>query len=145
MVIFFLNSNFRNLIINVGASTSKEEVLNKFGKRSPPVIHISGTIKQYSEDQSSIINSYKLMILNPNKKQGTYKIEIIDNDLYTHSIHDPIFLDAGKKKIVSFNIRTSKMDKNDSRSVKQITLRAIDVENLELFVDEKIGFILKGF
>ncbi len=140
---YFLNSNFRNLIINVGASTSIEGALHQLGKRSPPVIHINGTIKQYTENKTSIINNYVLMILNPNKEQGIYKIEIIDNDLYTHSIHNPISLEAGKKKKISFNIQTSKTNKNTGQKVIQVTLRAIDTENPELFMDDKIGFVLK--
>ena len=145
IITFFLNSNFRNLVINVGASTSTEEALHQLGKRTPPIIQISGAIKQYAENQNSIINSYELMILNPNKKQGIYKIEILDNPLYTHSIHNPISLEAGKKKNILFNIQTSKTNEDINKRIKEITIRATDTKNSELFIDNKVGFILKRF
>ncbi len=137
---FFLNSNFRDLIIS-----STKEASHQLGKLSPPIVHVTSDYTQHDENQTSITNKYDLLLLNTNKEQRLYKIQVVNNDSYILSISNSVLIKPGEHKHIVFNIQIPKNSIDTTQRVAQITLRVIDTENPELFTDDTTEFVFKGF
>ena len=141
---FFLNSDFKNFIISVGASTSKEEVLHHFGKNAPPLIHITHSVMpSLKKNDEMIFNYYKLMIMNTNNKNSIYELKI-NNNKFSHSIKTNIHVASHEKKIIPFYISIPIQSNKDSRNIEELELIVIDKNNPTLTSKEHVGFILKS-
>jgi hypothetical protein len=151
IAIFFLNSDFRNLIINIGASTSKEEILHQLGKNAPPLIHINQrvttlnhtVIPSYKINNEKIINYYVLMISNTNSKDCFYKLKI-NNKNFSHSLQEKIHVASHKTKKINFQIYLPLKLDTSNRKIQELEITVIDENHPNLMSKEHIGFILKS-
>ncbi|NPA66099.1 MAG: hypothetical protein GXO11_04365 [Epsilonproteobacteria bacterium] len=141
---FFLNSDFRNLIINISTSTSKEEVFYQLGKNAPPLIHITHSVTpSFKKDNEKIYNYYVLIITNINKKDSIYELKI-NNNKFSHSIKTNLHVASHQTKKIPFQISIPvKLNKN-SKNLESIELIVIDKNNPTLTSKEYVGFILKN-
>jgi len=140
---FFLNSDFKNLIINIGASTSKKEVLHQLGKDIPPLVYITNDIPAFEKKDKIIYNNYRLIITNTNTKGTFYKIKI-NNKKFTLSIQDNIYVASKETKKIPFQISIQINDIMDLKNIEVLEINIIDKNNPTLKRKEHVGFIVKN-
>ncbi|WP_373005072.1 FixG Ig-like domain-containing protein [Sulfurimonas sp.] len=140
---FFLNSDFKNLVINVGASTSKQEVLHQLGKDAPPVMHVTHRIPSFEKNDKTILNNYELMIINTNNQNSIYELKI-KNNKFSHSIETNIYVASHETKKIPFSIYIPIKLNTNSRGIEGLEINVIDKNNPTLIAKENVGFILKS-
>ena len=140
---FFLNSDFKSFVINVGASNNTEEVLYQLGKDTPPVINITHSLPSFEKNDEIILNNYILMIVNPNNQDSAYELKI-DNKKFSHSIKTDIHVASHKTKKIPFHIYTPIKNNTNTRDIEELEISVVDKNNPTLITKEQVGFILKS-
>ena len=140
---FFLNSDFRNLIINIGASTTTQEAMHQLGEAAPPVINITYEPSTHETNNTAVSNQYILMILNPNNQEADYQFKISDKR-FSHSIHQDIHLSKDEKKKIRFKVYASVSSIHQNKKIERIEVEVIDKNNPDLSSKQTMGFIIQS-
>ena len=140
---FFLNSDFKSFVINVGASNNTEEILHQLGKDAPPIINIAHSLPSFEKNNEIILNNYILMIVNPNNKDSAYELKI-NNKKFSHSIKTDMHVASHKTKKISFQIYIPIQNNMNTRGIEELEISVVDKNNPTLITKEHVGFILKN-
>ncbi len=140
---FFLNSSFKNFVIRIVASNNTEEVFHQLGKDAPPVIYITHRLSSFKKNDTTILNSYILMIINPNNQDSAYELKI-DNKNFSHSIVTDIYVASHETKKIPFQIYIPIKNNTSRRNIKELEISVIDKNNPALITKQHVGFILKN-
>jgi len=140
---FFLNTDFRNFVINVGASKTPQEALHQLGMSAPPLIVINSVSSMNETNNTTISNQYILMILNTNDEASDYQFRISDKR-FKHTIHQDIHLSAHEKKTIRFNVYASISSIVQNQKFEPIEVEVIDKNNPDLISKKTMGFIIQS-
>ena len=139
---FLMNANFRNLIINLGSSTSSQEILSQVGYNTPPSVNITHTIPSFKQEDAKIINDYILTIVNSNTSESIYLVHI-KNRNFTLSLQDELHIPGNSVKHISFQIFIPSKRITSANKIELVEIEIIDKNNPKIKIQKQVAFILK--